>query len=275
MSLETELEVEIKRQLSEGIRLARAGDKVAADEVFDRILSVSSNQEDALVWKAAVTSDRAEAVRCLKQALAVNPDNRRARAGLDWAEQRLQEPPEASAVISPQVAKSIPITPLNNPAPPPRSIFSVVTPVSKPKSETKDQSAPYKKSRFTNQAPALVLPPEALPQHPPFREDKRDKQAKAGKAKSRWRASKTPENGVLSAAAPKIAVTVSESVALGEATDYRKANTVKVVWPLLLFVLALALALVTFLFSSFSPLLGVAALLITLAAIVLFNRAEF
>lgn len=268
MSLEVELEIEIKRQLQDGIKLAKAGDKAAAETVFSRILSASADCEDALVWKAAVTDNRGEAVRCLERALELNPNNRRAQAGLEWAQRRLEDNQTETVELP---ASTSPVTP---PAPPPVGPppLRLVVPPFEPKSETKAEPAPYKKSRFTNQPPASMLPPEALPQKPP-----RPDRSKKSRPRFSVRRSSQPteQEGVLSKAAPKIALTVSENVMKGERTDYRQTNKVKVIWPLFLFAVALALALLTFLFSGVAPLLGMAALLVAGGGVILFNRAEF
>ncbi|MEI6047100.1 MAG: hypothetical protein WCS37_22385 [Chloroflexota bacterium] len=282
MSLEAELETEIKHQLQEGIKLARAGEKVAAEEVFSRILSAKPAYEDALVWKAAVTEDNAAAVDCLKQALKVNPNNRRAQAGLEWAQHRLDEQakqPIATIVVTSTPLPSAGTDPLPKLQPeaksslPPLVLPPVAPPdVSKAKNETKPSTPPYKKSRFNNQAPVPALPPEAyLPVN-----SKRTKKVKKPKGTFSVRPfSRNSVGGVLQTAAPKIALTVSDKVVLGKQTGYRQTNTVKVVWPLLLFVMALALALLTFLFSFLAPLFGALALLFAIGGIVLFNRAEF
>jgi tetratricopeptide (TPR) repeat protein len=266
MSLETALEVEIKRQLQEGIKLARAGDKNQAAEVFSRILSVDPDAEDALVWKAAVINDRAEAVRCLQHALKVNPENRRAQAGLDWALRRLEDTSsETAETVEAEPSPTSPVFP-----PPTKSTPLRLVTTSNPKSETNDEPAPYKKSRFPGKAPEMVLPPEAIPPKPA--QVKREKRSgpRFGKA-----ARSSKPAGVIDAAIPKVGISVSEKVRLGDRATNREANPVRIIWPLLLFVLALALALLTFPLSFLAPVLGVGALLITLAGIVLFNRAEF
>jgi tetratricopeptide (TPR) repeat protein len=275
MSLETELDTEIKLQLQDGIKLARAGDKAAAETVFSRILSVCPDHEDTLVWKAAVTEDRAAAVDCLRQALKLNPNNRRAQDGLEWAERRLEEQPSVSTVAastSGTAPKSKPRPPVDLPVRPSVIPPNLPSKVSKLKNETNSSPHTYKKSRFNNQVPEPALPPEAyLPVN-----SKRTEKTKKSKGKFSVRSlSRADDGGVLQASAPKIAVTVSENVGLGEQTGYRQTNTVKVIWPLLLFVLALALALLTFLFSSLAPVIGVVALLSASGGVVLFNRAEF
>ncbi len=258
MSLELELKVEIKRQMQEAIRLARAGDKSGSEVIFRRVLEVQPENEDALVWLAAVTEDRAEALRVLEKATQINPENRRAQAGVEWARKRVAEVPVPAA---PPKA--------NLPLPPPKILPSLIPELpSKSKSETKAPAAPYKKSRFTNQTPALVLPPEALPQ-----------ETRSGKKRSGFKARRfaasTFKSGLVDAATPKIGLTVAENVTIGEQTGLRRANRVKVIWPLLLFGLAVTVALLSFGFAAFGPLLGVIALLATIVGVLLFNRAEF
>ena len=294
MNLEIELENEIRRQLQEGIKLARNGDKAEAAEIFSRILSANPDHEDGLVWLAAVTEDRAEAVRCLKRALALNPNNRRAQAGLEWAERRLEAGGESAEAPPPPTPRTIASTPdsaapgqiipfqhprasLRQPKGSDSEITSAPQPAINPKLETRNskletinQPPPYKKSRLPNLASKFVLPPEALPQKPSRSGEEKPSKKRFG----RRQASRSGESSVIDATLPKIAVTVSDRVRLG-VQGYRQPGTINITWPLLLFMVALALALLTFLLSAFAPLLGVLALLVAMSGIILFDRAEF
>src|SRR5947209_20529474 len=78
----------IQGQMRQGISLARSGDRNGAEAIFDAFLEQRPDHEEALVWKAAIVRDPDEAVACLEKALQVNPSNRRARVGLEWAYKR-------------------------------------------------------------------------------------------------------------------------------------------------------------------------------------------
>jgi len=306
MSLETELETEIKRPLQEGIGLARAGDKLAAAQIFGRVLKVNPDYEDALVWKAAVCDNPSEAVGCLQRALKLNPQNRRAQAGLEWALKQdasskfqvssskfqgensgleVENVPFGSPPAQPELrnlkSETIPgLQPSElgtwNLKPETRNLKSAPFELKlKSKDETKSEPPPYKKSRLANHAPDLVLPPEALPQKIPLSQIKAKSRFSLRQPSSR---NGKLEQAVKKAASPKIALTVAQNVILGEQSGYpyqQKTDGLTAIWPLGLFAVALALALLTFLFSSFAPLLGVIALVIAAVGIILFDRAEF
>jgi hypothetical protein len=121
-----------------------------------------------------------------------------------------------------------------------------------------------------NLASKFVLPPEALPQKPSRSGEEKPSKKRFG----RRQASRAGESSVIDATFPKIAVTVSDRVRLG-VQGYRQPGTINITWPLLLFMVALALALLTFLLSAFAPLLGVLALLVAVSGVILFDRAEF
>ena len=83
--------------MQEGMRLARAGRKAEAYDAFSAVTRMAPKYVEAWLWKGAAALHPQESVRCLQQALALDPDNRRAREGLAWALARLsalEEPAE-------------------------------------------------------------------------------------------------------------------------------------------------------------------------------------
>jgi len=82
------------QQANQAVRNAmqalRAGEKHAARRWAERAAVQNPQLEDAWLILAVVASPRAS-VAYLEKALEINPQSRRALAGMDWARQRLQE----------------------------------------------------------------------------------------------------------------------------------------------------------------------------------------
>ncbi|HLA64091.1 MAG TPA: DUF4178 domain-containing protein, partial [Rhodothermales bacterium] len=72
--------------LDRALRAVRAGRPDAARRLLDEVLAADPSNEEALAWRARVAESPAERAEWLRRALAVNPDNRWARAGLDEIE---------------------------------------------------------------------------------------------------------------------------------------------------------------------------------------------
>lgn len=272
----------VLEQMRRGIDLARAGNREGAEAEFSAVLAQRANHEEALVWKAAVVNDPAEAVRCLQQALRINPANQRARVGLEWAYKRQQSQAEVNdstpsqTASKPGGAKQATAEPPSQPKNQPTFQPGVQT-QSSPKSkevasgETKNRVAPYKKRRLAdNQValPSLDLPPEALPWTRPNSPKSETGERKGGSAKA------VAESDLLRAARPPIAFTISPRVLRAKrAGESVPVKLVPLRWPLALFGLALGLALLSFVFSSLATVLGIAAIAAAIAGAVLYNRA--
>ncbi|HEX2911816.1 MAG TPA: tetratricopeptide repeat protein [Chloroflexia bacterium] len=279
--------LELMRQ---GINLARSGDRAGAENVFESVLEQRPNHEEALVWKAAVVADASEAVRCLEKALRLNPENKRARVGLEWANKRLQgENPRTSQTqeshAQPGSTNAIPkgqpylhSTPdstanLNFNANFLTGADKISAQGSKLENETKAEPAPYKKHRIAEKGSgnsSVDLPPEAIPwTRPPKTLD--EKRAAVNPPPD-----VTAESPVFRAASPRVGISVSPQVA--EAARGKKATKESYVplrWPLWLFGLALLLGVLSFPLHGIAPLLGILALGAALTGIVMFNRANF
>ncbi len=76
--------------MREGIRLAKAGEKAQAYDIFAAITRLIPDHVEAWLWKGGTALHPQESVRCLQRALELDPDNPRARQGLAWALARLQ-----------------------------------------------------------------------------------------------------------------------------------------------------------------------------------------
>jgi tetratricopeptide (TPR) repeat protein len=279
----------ILEQMRRGISLARAGDRTGAEVMFDAVLLQKSDHEEALVWKAAVVNDPDEAVRCLEKALRLNPNNQRARVGLEWAYKRQKDakaeasfPPSQPASSRPSTgaseATNVPKTPAFSPTS--EEVFRPGLQKSGPKSykespagvETKAEAAPYKKSRLPAgkmALPSVKLPPEALP----WTRKDRQPARKTGQASRNSKPDILQESPVFRAATPPVAFRVSPQVrGVG---DKASAVPVRLRWPLLLFAVAVGLALLSFWLSGLAAVFGILALLAALAGVVLFNRARY
>jgi hypothetical protein len=270
----------ILEQLRRGISLARTGDRVGAEVMFDAVLLRRPDHEEALVWKAAVVSDPAVAVHCLEHALRLNPDNQRARAGLEWAYKRLQGF-ESHADVAETVASPAP----KMPPPPPAPVFQPEDSFEPPLASDFQpdahatasnhhkapgaEPAPYKKRRLsdakTGGMPAVTLPPEALPwartseSHP--------------KKKKSGRINVTKDSAVFKAASPQIAFRLTPQV-MGSGDDFSRP-VVPLRWILLLFGLALGLALLSFVLDGLVIVLGSLALVAAIIGVILFGRAHY
>lgn len=74
-----------------GIAAARAGRKVEARRYLHQSIALDDGVEETWLWLAWVAVTPQESLACLRRALAINPHNRRAQAGLRWAQQRLNQ----------------------------------------------------------------------------------------------------------------------------------------------------------------------------------------
>ncbi|MCB0164348.1 MAG: L,D-transpeptidase family protein [Anaerolineae bacterium] len=75
-----------------GIEAARAGRREAARKHLTRVLAYAPDNIPALLWLAYVAPEPAESIRWLAQVLTLEPHNKRAKAGLEWAMKRAGHP---------------------------------------------------------------------------------------------------------------------------------------------------------------------------------------
>ncbi|MBI3914484.1 MAG: hypothetical protein HY327_09930 [Chloroflexi bacterium] len=65
--------------------LGEAGQKEHAYRLAVRATDLDDTREEYWIWRAGLTSDLKEMISALNQALALNPQNAQAQAGLEWA----------------------------------------------------------------------------------------------------------------------------------------------------------------------------------------------
>jgi|GEM_PF-1749730 len=276
MGLNTQAEIE--ERLKQGIRLARDGSQAEAYTVFHEITKVQPTHEQALIWRAAVCDDPQETISCLELVLTLNPENKRAQAGLEWAKKRLK---------GETVTPSLPIIPTKPDIVPFKSAAKLVIEPKTLPNETKPTPAPYKRSRFETQSNKIASKTARMPveTNAPIqdvglkrRTTQEKNKAVPDRTKNPKRESsgkKVAESTVMRAAVPKVALRISERVARNQTNAPKTTVQVALKWPLLFFVLALALALSSFMLVPLSLFLGLTALLLAFVGIFLFNRANF
>ncbi|MBN2304878.1 MAG: tetratricopeptide repeat protein [Anaerolineae bacterium] len=86
-----------RQLLQQGIAAAQAGQNEAARQVLQQVVRLDPQNEMAWLWLSSVARDNKERLFCLKQLLAVNPQNEHAIKGL----QRLGVEPEARVSNAP------------------------------------------------------------------------------------------------------------------------------------------------------------------------------
>jgi len=99
--------------VKQGIAAAQAGRRAEALRLFRQALALDPNNFEAWLWRGGLAADPSEALSCLQRAVALQPQDERARQGLAWAQQRLaaderargEKPaapaPQAAAATSP------------------------------------------------------------------------------------------------------------------------------------------------------------------------------
>ena len=85
MALKTEF---VRQQINQGINAHKAGDERAAWLHFQAALREDTENITALLWLAYLANDHEKRVFLLERVLEIDPDNKRAKAGLSWAEQK-------------------------------------------------------------------------------------------------------------------------------------------------------------------------------------------
>jgi hypothetical protein len=91
---------DIKALLTQGKELARKGDRARARQIFEQITEQDAYNEDAWVWLAAVVDTVEEQQICLENVLLINPNNAKAKAGLQALEGKAASDPAPGASTS-------------------------------------------------------------------------------------------------------------------------------------------------------------------------------
>ena len=83
--------------LQQGIALARAGQKEQAYTVLRRALFISGDDATLRIWLGATAPTLPDALAHLEQAVALEPHNPQAQAGLQWVHQQMEAAPAPPA----------------------------------------------------------------------------------------------------------------------------------------------------------------------------------
>src|SRR6478735_9036725 len=84
---------DIARLMSEGQTAARRGDRAMARELLTQVVDKDPHNEEAWLWLSGVVSDPNEQQICLENALVINPNNAKARRGLQFVVVKTGTPP--------------------------------------------------------------------------------------------------------------------------------------------------------------------------------------
>jgi Tol biopolymer transport system component len=98
-------ENDLQALLHTGIQAARAGNKQVAQRIFEQVLEADDRNELAWMWMASVVDTAGERRICLENALALNPQNERARQAMERLRRRKPKaPPSRKPIPSPEKA---------------------------------------------------------------------------------------------------------------------------------------------------------------------------
>ena len=81
----------VKEELRLGIQAVRTGREKEAKAHFITALKQDPDNIPAMLWLAFILPSPQDTIRLLKRVLALDPENERAKAGIRWAEKRLQD----------------------------------------------------------------------------------------------------------------------------------------------------------------------------------------
>lgn len=82
-----------RQLLRQGVEAIRAGNKQRGRELLLQVVEEDDRNELAWLWLSATTDDRDEKIVCLENVLTINPENEKARQGLEKLSAPLPEPP--------------------------------------------------------------------------------------------------------------------------------------------------------------------------------------
>src|SRR5512138_3265444 len=102
---------EVDSLIKQGMTAFKAGRKEEAKNIFMQAVDQDERSEQAWLWLSAVVDSDEEQQICLENVLAINPNNERARKGLDMVNQKLgsAQPPAPKPAEPPPPRSSTPI----------------------------------------------------------------------------------------------------------------------------------------------------------------------
>jgi hypothetical protein len=83
---------QVAQWLRQGTAAAKAGDAERAYELLLKVVEVDEYNEQAWLWLSSVVESDADREVCLENVLAINPDNKLAKAGLEHLSHRKAQP---------------------------------------------------------------------------------------------------------------------------------------------------------------------------------------
>lgn len=86
---------QVAQWLRQGIAAARAGDAERAYELLLKVVEIDQYNEQAWLWLSSVVESDDDREVCLENVLAINPDNKVAKAGLEHLSRRRVQPAPA------------------------------------------------------------------------------------------------------------------------------------------------------------------------------------
>lgn len=92
---------EFVQALRRGLEAYDIGDHERAYDEFSQALDIEPDNVWGLLWKGATAPSAADAAMWLEQALALDPDNEHAAAGLAWAQSQMEAAPVSAAPVLP------------------------------------------------------------------------------------------------------------------------------------------------------------------------------
>jgi hypothetical protein len=98
-----------------GVAAARGGQKTIAATLLRQAVKLNPQHEQAWLWLSGVLDDPEDVAFCLRAVLGINPGNERAKKGLTWIEQQMQQ----ADAMKQTASKSLPLV-----TPPPDSWWS-------------------------------------------------------------------------------------------------------------------------------------------------------
>jgi len=79
----------LQDKLPQGMAALKAGKKSEAEQILKEVVRQNPQNVDAWLWLGASVSTPNETLYCLERVLELEPDNQKARAGVQWARTRV------------------------------------------------------------------------------------------------------------------------------------------------------------------------------------------
>jgi len=101
----------VRRQINLGVKAHKAGDNKSAWLYFQAALRENPQNVTALLWLAYLSEDYEKCIFLLERVLELDPENKRASAGLAWAQKERAQQEEAEpanrALTTPEAVQNL------------------------------------------------------------------------------------------------------------------------------------------------------------------------